>query len=483
MKIYNTMSRKIEPLVVADNTIKIYCCGPTVYALPHIGNFRTFFFADTLRRWLKYRNYNTMFVMNITDIDDKTIRDSKKEKLSLKEFTEKYTLEFFRGLTWLNIEFADVHPKATEHIPEMLELVQKLLNNDLAYEKDGSVYFSIDKFPDYGRLAQLKKESLAIGKSVDVDEYDKDNPADFVLWKKSKQDEIDRGIFWESKWGKGRPGWHLECSILSTKYLGESFDIHLGGVDLIFPHHTNEIAQSEGANESDSSKPFVKYWMHGAHLIVDGKKMSKSAGNYFTLDDLIEKNDSNSVRMYFLNTHYRDVLNFTFDALKQIDSQRERIGTTLADLHSELSKKNLSSTSKFGESERILIESLFTYKAEIVAAMENDLDTPLVMKTLNQIIKAINTYLQDSRSDLNYSSIMLAYTILRELLDAFGLFPEKSGGLDAEIGENVIQAVITLRNEFRKQKQWETADKLRDALKNVGIELKDLAEGTRWKKI
>ena len=236
MKIYNTLTRSIEELsTIKKDKVNIYCCGPTVYGMPHVGNFRTFFFGDQFRRYLRYRGYNVLYVMNITDIDDKTIRDSKKEKLSLKEFTEKYTLEFFRGCSWLNIEPANVHPKATDHIDDMIELIKTLKKEGLAYEKDGSVYYSIENFPTYGDLAQLKMENLAIGKSVDVDEYDKDNPADFVLWKAAKEDEIERKIYWDSPWGKGRPGWHIECSILSTKYLGDSFDVHIGGVDIFFP--------------------------------------------------------------------------------------------------------------------------------------------------------------------------------------------------------------------------------------------------------
>ncbi|MHA2278763.1 MAG: DALR domain-containing protein, partial [Candidatus Kariarchaeaceae archaeon] len=283
-----------------------------------------------------------------------------------------------------------------------------------------------------------------------------------------------------SPWGKGRPGWHLECSILSSKYLGKSIDMHLGGVDLIFPHHTNEIAQSEGADES--GKPFVKYWVHGAHLIVDGKKMSKSAGNYFTMDDLTKENPD-TVRMYFLNTHYRDVLNFTFDSLKQVDSQRERIQKLLDDLHSELTKKNLFSTTVYNEFDHVLHEELTSIKEEIIEALNNDLSTPLVMKKLNNIVRSVNSYLQKNENNINHSSLIFAYTTLRELLDVFGLFPEKSGGYDPEFVEKLMQSIIDLRNSLRKEKQWEISDKIRDMLKSIGVELKDLKDGTRWRKI
>ncbi|RLG43183.1 MAG: cysteine--tRNA ligase, partial [Thermoproteota archaeon] len=302
MKVYNTLGKSLQDFVpLEDKKVKMYSCGPTVYGLPHIGNYRSFFTADIMHRYLEYRGYDVTWVMNITDIDDKTIRDSAAAGMGLKEFTEKYTQVFLDGLDSLHILHPDILPKATEHIPEMIALVQKLVDKGIAYQVGGSIYYSIRKFPDYGKLSQVDLEGLEAGHRVDVDEYGKDEPNDFVLWKASTQEEISRGITFDSPWGRGRPGWHIECSAMSTKYLGQPFDIHTGGIDLVFPHHENEIAQSEGAHGKD----MAKYWLHCAHLIVDGRKMSKSKGNWFTLTGLLKKYDADSIRYFFLETHYR----------------------------------------------------------------------------------------------------------------------------------------------------------------------------------
>ena len=282
----NSLTRKIEefkPLV--EGKVTMYTCGPTVYGVPHIGNYRTFFMADMIRRYLEFKGYDVIHVINITDIDDKTIRDSAEEGLPIKEFTEKYTDVFFEGIDWLNLKRAHVYPRATENIQEMIDWIKILVDKKYAYDADDGVYFNIKKFKNYGQLVNLKLEDLKIGERARSDEYDKDNIQDFVLWKKSTKEELERGIYYESPWGKGRPGWHIECSVMSTKYLGETIDIHTSAVDLKFPHHTNEIAQSEAV----TGKPFVNYWIHGEFLNLKSEKMSKSLGNITTLHQLMDK--------------------------------------------------------------------------------------------------------------------------------------------------------------------------------------------------
>ncbi|MGD9775421.1 MAG: cysteine--tRNA ligase, partial [Methanosarcina sp.] len=308
LQVYNTLTRNKETFKpLKEGEVSIYACGPTVYNMPHIGNYRTFLLADTVVRTLQYLGYKVKLVMNITDIDDKTIRDSKAAGMSLKDFTDKYSAEFFKGLDMLNIKRASAYPRATENVDGMIELAQKLIEKGLAYEKGGSVYYRISGFPDYGKLSKLDFDSIRIGASVDVDEYDKDNPRDFALLKASAPEEIERSIYYESPWGKIRPGWHIECSVMAMNSFGPTLDIHIGGVDLIFPHHENEIAQSEGA----TGIPFVRHWVHGEHLIVEGEKMSKSKGNVFTLPEIVEMYGGEVVRFMFLSVHYRKKLDYS----------------------------------------------------------------------------------------------------------------------------------------------------------------------------
>ena len=312
LKLFNTLTRKIKVFKpIKKNKVGMYSCGPTVYNFAHIGNLRAYVFADILKRYLKYGGFKVKHVMNITDIDDKTIRDSQKKGQTLREFTEFYTKAFIEDINSLNIEMPDILPKATKHIPEMASLIKKMLKNGSAYKSKGSIYFNISKFKKYGELAQLEKRNLKqnASKRLNIsDEYEKEEVNDFVLWKAWQKK--DRDIFWETEIGKGRPGWHIECSAMSMKYLGESFDIHTGGADLVFPHHTNEIAQSEAA----TGKKFVNYWTHNEHLLVKGKKMSKSLGNFYTLRDIQEKGyNPLLLRLILLKTHYRKILDFSFD--------------------------------------------------------------------------------------------------------------------------------------------------------------------------
>ncbi|MCK4326876.1 MAG: cysteine--tRNA ligase [Candidatus Diapherotrites archaeon] len=465
MKFFNTLGReKQEFKPLRDGEVTLYACGPTVYALPHIGNFRSFFFADTLHRYLEYKGYKVKFAMNITDIDDKTIRDSKEAGVSLKEFTDKYTKVFFEGLDALNIKRADFYPKATENIPEMIDLVQHLLDKELAYIVNGSVYYSIHKFPDYGKLSGMDLGQLEHGHRVDVDEYEKDAPGDFAVWKAASAEEIERKIFFDTPWGKGRPGWHIECSAMSRKELGQPFDIHTGGVDLIFPHHENEIAQSEGAY----GEKFVNYWLHGEHLSVDGRKMSKSKGNYFTLTDLLEKYSYNEIRYLFLSTHYRDKLNYTEPAMKNAASGAAKL---------ELALQNLDffiANAKEGKEDKEFLATVEKRKTEFNEAMDDDLDTPRALRAIHELVSDIYRYEAKEKKALEK-----AKESLRTLLHVFGLF-EKEGEREA-LGE-ALMAKIKEREAARAAKDFEKADSIRDELKKKGVLLDDFPEGTRWRR-
>ncbi len=477
MKIFNTLSREIEEFFPLEgNTVRIYACGPTVYAMPHVGNFRSFFLADLVKRYLIFCGYQVILCMNITDIDDKTIRDSEKEDIKLEEFTEKYSYEFFRGLKMLNILPAEIYPRATDHIPNMLDLIEKLEKNGYAYEKDGSVYFNIKKMKKYGHLSKIDLANLEIGKSVDVDEYDKENPIDFVLWKKSSDKEKERNIFWETKWGPGRPGWHIECSAMSMKYLGDTFDIHLGGVDLIFPHHENEIAQSVCA----TGKPFVKYWIHGGHLIVEGKKMSKSAGNYFTLDEIMNKFDVNVIRYFFMSRKYRDTLNYSEKGIQTVVANVDRLRSTLGSLTSILSTTDLSETATIFRNDvekELMFEIDHEYKG-FITAMNNDLDTPLALQTLIRMSHSLNVYL--TSEEKNLVVLQQATTKFKQLLGVFGLFDDIMIESNTTLVPELMNLIIEVRKDLRAKKHFEFADKIRSELIDRGIQLKDTPQGTTW---
>ncbi|MEK6857161.1 MAG: cysteine--tRNA ligase, partial [Nanoarchaeota archaeon] len=350
LKLYNTLKRKMQVFKPSEDIVKIYTCGPTVYNYPHLGNYRAYLAADILKKYLKYKGYKVKHVTNITDVDDKTIRDSQKEGVSLKEFTDKYTKAFFEDLDTLRIEKADVYPRATETIPEMIKITKKLMQKKLAYKgEDGSIYYKVSKFKKYGKLANIDITKLQSGASgrVKADEYTKENVQDFALWK--AWDSGDGDVFWETELGKGRPGWHIECSAMSMKFLGEQFDIHTGGVDLIFPHHQNEIAQSEGITK----KQFVKYWVHNEWVLVNGEKMSKSKGNFYTLRDILSKGyNSLAVRYSLISTHYRQQLNFTLEGLDASKNSLQRLQDFLRTLKDAHAEKDNTKTDKLIERAR-----------------------------------------------------------------------------------------------------------------------------------
>jgi len=467
LRVFNTLKRKKELFKpIHKGEVRMYTCGPTVYAIPHIGNFRSFFMGDMIRRYLEFIGYKVKYVMNITDIDDKTIRDSKKEGLSIKEFTEKYTKEFFKGLKMLNIKKATHYPRATDYVEDMIKITRTLVKKGFAYPKLGSVYFNISKFKDYGKLSKIDLNNIKVGARVDVDEYEKDNPQDFALMKKSTTQELRRGIYYKTEWGNVRPGWHIECSVLSMKFLGKPFDIHTGGVDLIFPHHENEIAQSEAA----TGKKFVNYWLHGEHLIVNGQKMSKSLGNYFTLDDIVKRWSPEVVRYMFVSVHYRKKLNYTDKFAENAKRNYEKLKETFDRINFFLKSADTKKT-KIDDK---FLEKLPKIKKKFIEAMDDDFNTPLALRVFHELSKEINKYLEENK---NKNVLKKALKLFKKFSDVFGLkFIEEK----KKLSEN-IEKLIQEREKARKRKDWKRADAIRAELKKKGIILEDTPEGVKWK--
>lgn len=466
--IFNTLTRKkdvFKPLHKGE--VRMYSCGPTVYAPPHIGNMRSFVISDLIRRYLEFKGFKVNIVMNLTDIDDKTIKGSGKEEISLKEFTERWSKVFFDSIDLLNIKRASVYPKASEHFEDMLKLVKGLVKKGFAYEKSGSVYYNISKFKNYGKLARLDIKGMKIGATIDADEYDKNNPRDFVLLKRSTTEELKRGIFYKTEWGNVRPGWHLECSALSMKYLGETFDIHTGGVDLIFPHHENEIAQSEAF----TGKKFVKYWIHNEHLTVNGQKMAKSFGNYITLSQLLEKFSPEIVRYMFIYAHYRQKLNYTEKFAENAKRNYEKLKETFDKLNFSLN----SATKQKNESDKQFLDKIKILKDEFEEAMDDDLNTPLGLSVFHKLAKEINKYLEKRK---NERTLKEALDLFNEFSDVFGLkFRIEEKKLSEEIEE-----LINEREKARASKDWKKADDIRKKISEMGYAVQDTPEGPKVKK-
>jgi len=433
-------------------------CGPTVYNYAHIGNFRSNIFNDLVKRYLLYLGYEVKHVMNLTDIEDKIIKQYKATGKSLKEITDPFIKAFMDDVDTLNIMKADVYPQATAHIDEMVDMVAKLKERGHAYEKDGSVYFSIESFPGYGELANISRDDLKTGVSVDSDEYDKENAQDFVLWKGKKEGEPS----WATDFGEGRPGWHLECSAMSMKYLGRTFDIHMGGVDLIFPHHQNEIAQSE----CTWGQKFVNYWIHCQHLIVDGEKMSKSLGNQYTVNEILDKGyDAMSVRYLLLSTHYRKLLNFTFEGLDRAAQSLKRIKDFIFSL------ENLNPAD--GETQEIN-DIIANSEKAFRANMDDDFNISGALGSFFEFIHQVNLKTQDLKKEDREN--VLAY--VNRVNSVLGVIRTgKADDLEQEIMEK-----IETRNRARKERDFKLADQIRDELKARGIVLIDTPEGTRWKQ-
>jgi cysteinyl-tRNA synthetase len=462
IRFFNTLSGKLEPFhPITQGKVKLYTCGPTVYDYAHIGNFRAYMFEDLLKRFLVFMGYTVTHVMNITDVDDKTIKGAQAEGLSLQDFTKKYIDSFYHDIDTLKITRADHYPKATEHIPEMARMIKGLLDKGYAYEKDGSIYFSIAQFPDYGRLSKINLEELKPGQRIESDEYEKDSVNDFALWKHKKEGEP----FWETEVGSGRPGWHIECSVMSSKYLGETFDIHCGGTDNIFPHHENEIAQSEAY----FGKKFVNYWMHCRHLIVDGEKMSKSKGNFYTMRDLLQKNvDPSVLRFLLILTHYRKMLNFTFEALDQASASLQRIKDFLYELNNHPFKE--------GESKTV---SKIIKKAQknFTDGLSDDLNISVALRALFDTIREVNSLIAEEKIFSQDAENLRK--LIHSLDSVLAVLPEdKEELLAADIMQKIEE-----RENARKEKNYERADGIRDELLEHGIVLEDTKDGVRWKRV
>ena len=477
LKIYNSLSKKLEVFRPIENKkVKMYSCGPTVYDYPHIGNYRAFCFVDVLKRYLIWKGYKVVHVMNITDVDDKIIKKVNETGKSLKEITTFYEKEFIKGLEELNCLKADFYPRATQHIKEMRQLIQKLLDKGYAYIAEDGIYYSISKFKEYGKLSGIKKEELKAGARVAVQEYGKEQASDFALWKAWQKE--DGNVFWEPEFFvdgkkikmKGRPGWHIECSAMSMKYLGESFDIHSGGIDLIFPHHENEIAQSEAA----TGKRFVKYWLHNAHLIVEGQKMSKSLGNFYTLKDLIKKGYKGyEIRYVLINCHYRETLNFKLSELEAARKTIQHIIETLRriDLIKEKKEK------KEGEKTDQLIKQA---KKKFEQAMDNDLNLPKALNVFFNFLTEVNKRVNEIDKDEAKKIMDFIY----DLDNVFGIgikeIYEKTKKI--KIPKKVLE-LVEKREKARKQKNFELADKIRQKIKVLGYWVDDTPYGPVIKKL
>jgi cysteinyl-tRNA synthetase len=486
IKLANTLSREVEEITPEEEgTVKIYSCGPTVYDYPHIGNIRYFVFVDVLRRTLKLLGYKVIQATNLTDVDDKTIRGSQREGVSLAKFTEKYIKIFFDDLETLNIDRCEFYPRATENIKEIIQMIAKLEENGYTYEKDGNVYFRISSFKDYGKLSGMNLEDLKKNAQGRLeDEYEKDDARDFALWKARVPE--DGKNYWESPWGQGRPGWHIECSVMSAKYLTDAYkggklnpdgfktiDIHTGGVDLVFPHHTNEIAQSEGT----FGKQFIKYWVHCEHLLADGKKMSKSLGNYYTLKDLLDKGFSpRAIRHVFLAPHYKQQLNFSIKALESAENVIAKLDNFVFFINRIINnpKENLLPGKETAKKD--IIDACENAVFDFKNALSKDLDMPKALAVVFEFINKIHK----ERKKILVPEARRVLDAIKQMDKVLGLFDfeQDLGNVPEEITE-----LIEERNKARQSKEWEKADKIRNGLKVKGIELIDTKEGTYWRKL
>jgi cysteinyl-tRNA synthetase len=461
MKVYNTLTRKKEDLIpIQKDEMKIYVCGPTVYNFFHIGNARPFVVFDTLRRYLEYRGTHVTYVQNFTDVDDKIINKAKEEGIPAGEVSEKYILEYFKDAAALNVKPADVHPKVTENMEEIIQFVADLIEKGFAYEVDGDVYFSARTFADYGKLSRQNIEELECGARVMVEERKKD-PLDFALWKARKEESE---IAWASPWGMGRPGWHIECSTMARRYLGETIDIHAGGQDLTFPHHENEIAQSEAHN----GKPFANFWMHNGYITINNEKMSKSKGNFFTVRDILKSYSGEVIRFFLLSGHYRSPINFNDELMEQAKSGLSRIQTAKDTLEHIIRTQPGALT----EEENRKLGTLSLYKEQFIKAMDDDLNTADGLSAVFEMITAINTAVKEGAGS-GYAEKALERVM--ELCNILGLLQNSAD----ESVDDEIQKLIDERQAARKNKDFARSDQIRDLLKEKGITLKDTPQGVQ----
>ena len=463
MQIYNSMTRKKETFKpIHEGKVGVYACGPTVYNFFHIGNARPFIVFDVLRRYLEYRGYEVTFVQNFTDIDDKMIRRANEEGVTVKDVADKYIAEYFVDAKALGIRPATVHPRATEHIPQIIALIQRLVDKGLAYAVNGDVYYRVKAFPSYGCLCGQNLEDLENGARVNVGEQ-KEDPLDFALWKAQKPGEPA----WESPWGMGRPGWHIECSAMSTTYLGETFDIHGGGKDLLFPHHENEIAQTSGA----TGKPYVNYWMHNGFINIDNEKMSKSKGNFFTVRDIAKEYDLEAVRMFMLSAHYRSPINFSRELIEAAASSLERLYIARDQL-AFLSQN--ARDSEPGEAERAFMDECEKAEEKFIAAMDDDLNTADALAALFELVRGVHKLPQ---TGVSKAAVLCGQEKMNAICGVLGLLMKQQGGISPE-----VQALVDERAQARKNKDWKRSDELRDQIKAMGYILEDTPAGQKVRK-
>lgn len=468
LKLYNTLTKQVEEFIPLNPpNVGMYICGPTVYDYFHIGNARTFIMADIIRRYLEYKGYNVKFIMNLTDIDDKIIKKSIEENVPASEVAKKYSNAFFEDIKRLKIKPATFYPKATDNIDEILRMIKALVDNGAAYNVDGNVFYNVSKFKSYGKLSGKKIEDLEAGARVEVME-EKQNPLDFALWKKSKSGEP----FWKSEWGNGRPGWHIECSAMSCKHLGETFDIHAGGNDLIFPHHENEIAQSEAANK----KTFVKYWMHFGFLNINKEKMSKSLGNFFTAREVLEKYSAEAIRLFFAQAHYRGPVDFSSELLDASEKGLEKFKNLQIAIDSALKKNKtggLNPDFNFNAFEKRFSE-----------AMDEDFNSPQAVAVIFDFVKEVNRVIAEKEKLSNIFYLSVKEFLEKTAQDVLGImsFEERELKQDSQLENELIKLLIEIRLKAKLEKNFQLADEIRKKLELLGITLKDTKEGTDFFK-
>ena len=465
--VYNTLTKRKEPFhPLRPGEVRIYVCGPTVYDYIHVGNARSFVAFDVVRRYLEYKGFKVKFVSNITDVDDKTIRRAKELNITLQQLGELYTEAYFEDLKALRVRKADVNPRATQHIGEMIALIEKLIEKGYAYVVEGNVYYDVTKFPEYGKLSGVKVESLIKGARVEVDP-NKKNPADFALWKSRKPGEP----FWYSPWGPGRPGWHIECSVMSSIYLGETFDIHAGGKDLIFPHHENEIAQSEAA----SGKPLARYWLHNEWLTINGEKMSKSLGNYITVREAVSKYGAQTLRMFLISAHYRSPIDFNERTIEQARRNLEKIRSSIQAF------RRLRELETQVEGEKELLAHVEDLRHRFEEAMDDDFNTPKALAAIFDFISELNEF-TGSREGVSRETKGRVLKVIEELLDGVLGIETKVEEKEVQgLSPKLVELILEVRNVLRRRRDYETADFIRSKLEELGFVIEDSASGTKWK--
>jgi cysteinyl-tRNA synthetase len=482
LKIYNSLSRQLEEFSpLTEGHVTMYSCGPTVYDYIHIGNARTALVTDIIRRYLTYKGYVVKLVQNLTDIDDKIITRAQTLGTSPSQLAHTNGEAYFEDTQRLGIQPADVHPKATEHIPEMIDLIQTLIDKGAAYVVDGSVYYRVNSFNEYGKLSRRKPEDLLAGARVEVDER-KEDPRDFDMWKAAKPGEP----YWDSPWGQGRPGWHIECSSMAMKHLGETIDIHAGGEDLLFPHHENEIAQSELA----TGRPFARYWVHVAFLKINGARMGKSEKNFIFLRDALDKYSAEVIRHFLISAHYRHPLDYSLESLQKSESALKRLKNCLEALKKyeeelpEITDVNNSMPRDVSDADTVLLSAIETMQSKFTAAMDNDFNTAQGVGTIFSLVSQVNRSL-GTPNEVSHQTFAHAYRVLSETCQVLGIYmmDEHDAADSTEILNPLLELLLEIRQDARNQKDWDTSDKIRDRLKQLNIEIQDTRDGSTWKLV